>query len=211
MRARALAFVLLLFALFAGKANAAIVLTWSASGPGDTIITVSASGSGVLTSTANAWDDPGAFGGIVFFNISGNPLNGNLDGDPQFAVISSNLQATNGTSTITADLIQLDDDGGTPGTDEMGLRFSSAPSFSVGNTITFSGSATFDVSSVGATFADFNIGTYSPSFTVRWGSNFALGEFTNGIVIATAVPEPSFGILFGLATLGVAFRRRRSS
>ncbi|MDB4618199.1 PEP-CTERM sorting domain-containing protein [Akkermansiaceae bacterium] len=211
-----LAATLIAFGSLAGGANGTIVLTFSAPSSTSTIVTVSGSGSAVLTATSGVWNDTSIFGGvtfrgITFFNVSGNPLNGNLNGDPEFATITSDLQASNGVSSITVDLMQLDDDGSGSGSDELGLRFSSAPSFMIGETITFSGSATFDVSSAGATFADFNIGSYSPLTTARWANNFALSDFSNGIVITDAIPEPSSALLLGFGALGLAARRYRIS
>jgi uncharacterized membrane protein len=186
------------------SAQAVIVFTISAVSDSATVVTLTASGTGTLTSTSGLWADDAKFG-----DIPGNPFLLALADDTGGPISSGTLTASNGVLTTTLTDFRLDDVGG-PNADDFELKFNSEPAFSVNDTITFSGSATRNLTG-GATFGDLTKGTYDLSSAGSfqdWPSNFAPSDFTNGLVIA-AVPEPAeYGFLFGgAAILFVAFRR----
>jgi hypothetical protein len=195
------------------SAQAVIVFTISAVSDSATEVTLTASGTGTLTSTSGFWSATAE----AFGNIPGDPFSSALVADVYEPISSGTLTASNGVSTATATHFGLDHDGVT--TDDLWLTFNSEPSigkasepyFSVDDTITFSGSATRTLTG-GATFGDLTKGTYdlssAGSFGSMWPSNFLASDFRNGLVIA-AVPEPAeYGFLFGgAAILFVAFRR----
>ncbi|MDA7680224.1 hypothetical protein N8633_00400 [bacterium] len=188
------------------SAQAVIVFTISAVSDSATEVTLTASGTGTLTSTSGEW----SFVGAPFGNIPGDPFPGALVTDFAEPISSGTLTASKGVLTTTLTRFGLDDDGGGPNVDDLFLTFNSNPSFLVNDTITFSGSATRTLAG-GATFGDLTKGTYDLSSAGElnlWASNFARSDFTNGLVIA-AVPEPAeYGFLFGgAAILFVAFRR----
>ena len=139
----------------------------------------------------------------------GNPFPVALDGDTTESISSGTLTASSVSLTTTLTHFGLNDDG-VSNVDDLYLVFNSEPAFSLGEIITFSGSATRTLTG-GATFGDLTKGTYDLSSAGEfrdWPSNFAPSDFTNGLVIA-AVPEPAeYGFLFGgAAILFVAFRR----
>ena len=188
------------------SAQAAIVFTISAVSDSATEVTLTASGTGTLTSTSGDWTETGN----KFNNIPGDPFSSVLVADTNEPISSGTLTASNVILTTTLTHFGLDDDGEGPNADDLYLTFNSNPGFSVADTITFSGSATRTLTG-SATFGDLTKGTYdlsgAGSFS-GWASNFAPSDFTNGLVIA-AVPEPAeYGFLFGgAAILFVAFRR----
>ena len=188
------------------SAQAVIVFTISAVSDSATEVTLTASGTGTLTSTSGFWSATiQAFG-----NIPGDPFSSALGNDVHYPISSGTLTASNGVSTTTATSFGLDHDNPGPNDDDLFLQFNSDPSFSVNEIITFSGSATRTLTG-SATFGDLTKGTYdlssAGSFS-NWPGKFAPSDFTNGLVIA-AVPEPAeYGFLFGgAAILFVAFRR----
>jgi hypothetical protein len=187
------------------SAQAVIVFTISAVSDSATEVTLTASGTGTFDGSSGLWNT----GGRKFGNIPGDPFPTALAGDTNNTISSGTLTASNGSLTATATHFGFDDDGSS-NADDLYLQFNSDPSFSVNDTITFSGSATRTLTG-SATFGDLTKGTYdlsSAGSLNAWASNFASSDFTNGLVIA-AVPEPAeYGFLFGgAAILFVAFRR----
>ena len=189
------------------SAQAVIVFTISAVSDSATEVTLTASGTGTFNNSNTVlW----LFPFDNFANIPGDPFPGALVTDFAEPISSGTLTASNGGLSITATHFGLDSDGGA-NKDDLWLKFNSNPAFSLGDIITFSGSATRTLTG-SATFGDLTKGTYdlssAGSFDSIWPSNFARSNFTNGLVIA-AVPEPAeYGFLFGgAAILFVAFRR----
>jgi hypothetical protein len=189
------------------SAQAVIVFTISAVSDSATEVTLTASGTGTLTSTSGFWSATAE----AFGNIPGDPFSSALVADVYEPISSGTLTASNGVSTATATHFGLDHDGVNTDADDLWLTFDINPAFAKNDIITFSGSATRTLT-FGATFGDLNKGTYdlssAGSFGSMWPSNFLASDFRNGLVIA-AVPEPAeYGFLFGgAAILFVAFRR----
>ena len=190
---------LLLFLALCTAAKGAINITFLGT-PGSSVVQYSLSGSGSFAPFATI--SPTGFGlNDLSFDAFGSALDDNLFGTAYPAVGSGTL--TNTTTGHNTSLLNfsLNDDGGA-GLDDILLRFEVPLTMSPGDNYTIFGNGVIDLSLVGASFDDMNVGT----------GTFA----TPGIIDAASVtigiapiPEPSRVVFACLGVAAMLLRRRR--
>ena len=185
--------------------HAAIVFTLSAASDSSPTVTLTASGSGTIITTVGNWARERTY---TISNIPGDPFPASFVSFTTGNALTGTITASNGSISTTLNNFGLDHDPGT-NADDLYLGWASNPNFTVSDTITFSGSATVNISGFGATFGDMTKGTYDLASATgfnKFASEFNSSDFSNGLVI---VPEPEeYGAILGLAAVGFAMVRR---
>ena len=181
--------------LMLGSANAALVITLTETLDGG--FTITGVGSGFMASFEQDgdWD---------IKDFDSNYLVGSASNVGTDSVTGTMQNLTLGTSTFI-DEIELDEDGGGPGTDDISIETTGGDKellFNAGDEYSINFSGTY----LASTFLYSNL--VEGSHTHPGGSgNFFGGTTIN--VVPIQIPEPSPIVLVGLAGLGLIVRRRR--
>jgi len=160
--------------------------------PSSTLVSVTISGSGIVSSAGSTVFNP-------VFDFAGDPIGGS-PANSLFAGVTWTMTNTVTSQSINGNRVILGND---PTTDVFGAagHSGSGLAFGFGQSYTISGSGTIDLGDFGRTFADLNIGTYIAS----GGTSNIVG---GGSLVIRQVPAPTTAALF-VGGLVVVSRRRR--
>ncbi len=194
-----------------GAANAGLMVDLVGK-PGDSVVTVSASGSFTVTDDVDAYFFGRGSGWNAGFAANSTINNGGgLTVGDRAPVLSGDLSVTNGTDIFA---LSISIDGDASAADDFGFFKTDGSEFQflAGQSWTVSGLSTFDLGQLGnldpaqmPTFSDLGLGTFSTNLSLGGAANVLADTISLKIV---QVPEPATFALFGLGLMGLKYRKR---
>ena len=186
---------LMLAGLMSGTANADLIITLTEAVDGGFTITGVGSGAVTATKTTTDWD-------IKDFDT--NYLVGSADGVATDSVTGT-IQNTTTVTVYTIDEIEIDEDGGGLGTDDISIETTGDdPAFTLGDSFLINFSGTYSAS----TFLYSNL-IEGSHIHPGGGDGAIFGKTTINVVPIADIPEPVTMSIMAIGGLGMLLKRKR--